>query len=100
MKRIIHLSNIHVGQDDCDEKFRMIIDNITFLRQITKNYINLNTGDIVEELHWYDIFFSAGESRNDQLKCLVKKQEKPGIAPLIKETSFKIDPLPKSFRYE
>jgi predicted MPP superfamily phosphohydrolase len=48
MKRIIHLSDIHVGHDDCGIKFRTLIDNITFLKQPAKNYIILITGDIVD----------------------------------------------------
>jgi len=48
MKKIIHLSDIHVGYEDCSGKFRAIIDNITFLKQPASNYIILITGDIVE----------------------------------------------------
>jgi predicted MPP superfamily phosphohydrolase len=48
MKKIIHLSDLHVGHADCGSKFRAIIDNITFLKQPAKNYIILITGDIVE----------------------------------------------------
>jgi len=48
MKKIIHLSDLHVGHEDCGDKFRAIIDNITFLKQPAKNYIVLITGDIVD----------------------------------------------------
>jgi predicted MPP superfamily phosphohydrolase len=48
MKKIIHLSDIHVGHEDCGEKFRTIIDNITLLKQPAENYIILITGDIVD----------------------------------------------------
>ena len=48
MKKIIHLSDLHVGHEDCDEKFRAIIDNITFLKQPAENYIVVITGDIVD----------------------------------------------------
>jgi predicted MPP superfamily phosphohydrolase len=49
MKKIIHLSDLHVGHDDCGERFRTIIDNITFLKQPAKNYIIVITGDIVDD---------------------------------------------------
>jgi predicted MPP superfamily phosphohydrolase len=48
MKKIIHLSDLHVGHEECGVKFRAIIDNITFLKQPAKNYIVLITGDIVD----------------------------------------------------
>jgi predicted MPP superfamily phosphohydrolase len=47
MKKIIHLSDIHVGHEDCGVKFLTIIDNITLLKQPANNYIILITGDIV-----------------------------------------------------
>lgn len=48
MKKIIHLSDLHVGYEDCGAKFRTIIDNITFLKQPADNYIIVITGDIVD----------------------------------------------------
>jgi predicted MPP superfamily phosphohydrolase len=48
MKKIIHLSDLHIGHEDCGSKFRAMIDNIAFLKQPAKNYIVLITGDIVD----------------------------------------------------
>jgi predicted MPP superfamily phosphohydrolase len=48
MKKIIHLSDLHVGHEECGARFRALIDNITFLKQPANNYIVLITGDIVE----------------------------------------------------
>jgi predicted MPP superfamily phosphohydrolase len=48
MKKIIHLSDLHVGYEECGTRFRTIIDNITTLKQPAKNYIVLITGDIVD----------------------------------------------------
>ena len=48
MKKIIHLSDLHIGHEDCGRKFQAIIDNITFLKQPAENYIVLITGDIVD----------------------------------------------------
>ena len=48
MKKIIHLSDLHVGHEDCGDKFHALIDNITFLKQPADNYAILVTGDIVD----------------------------------------------------
>jgi predicted MPP superfamily phosphohydrolase len=48
MKKIIHLSDLHIGYDDCAVKFRTIVDNIAFLKQPARNYIIVITGDIVD----------------------------------------------------
>ncbi|HOB82979.1 MAG TPA: metallophosphoesterase [Bacteroidales bacterium] len=48
MKKIIHLSDLHIGHEDCGNKFRTIIDNIAFLKQPARNYIVVITGDIVD----------------------------------------------------
>jgi 3',5'-cyclic AMP phosphodiesterase CpdA len=49
VKKIIHLSDLHVGYENCGANFRAIIDNITFLKQPARNYIILITGDIVDD---------------------------------------------------
>jgi predicted MPP superfamily phosphohydrolase len=48
VKRIIHLSDLHVGHKECGRRFRTIIDNIAFLKQPAYNYIILITGDIAD----------------------------------------------------
>lgn len=48
MRKIIHLSDLHVGHEECGDKFRALIDSITFLKQPANNYIVLITGDIVD----------------------------------------------------
>ncbi len=48
MKKIIHLSDLHIGHEDCGTKFRTIIDNIAFLKQPAENYVIVITGDIVD----------------------------------------------------
>ncbi len=48
MKKIIHLSDLHVGHEDCGENFSALVDNITFLKQPAENYIIVITGDIVD----------------------------------------------------
>ena len=53
MKKIIHLSDLHIGADDCGPdscgaKFRQIIENITFLKQPSSDYVIVITGDLVD----------------------------------------------------
>jgi len=62
VKRIIHLSDIHVGHEDCGVKFRTLIDNITFLKQPAKNYIILITGDIVDNANHSEYIDEAVEA--------------------------------------
>jgi len=59
MKKIIHLSDIHVGHENCGERFRTIIDNITLLKQPAQDYIIVITGDIVENANQYDFIDEA-----------------------------------------
>lgn len=48
MKKIIHLSDLHVGYEECGARFRAIIESITLRKQPAKNYIVVITGDIVD----------------------------------------------------
>ncbi len=48
MKKIIHLSDLHVGHEDCGANFRTIAEKIISLKQPAKNYIIIITGDIVD----------------------------------------------------
>jgi predicted MPP superfamily phosphohydrolase len=67
MKKIIHLSDLHVGYKDCGVKFRAIIDNITFLKQPATNYIVLITGDIVNNA-MHPEYIDEAVSAIDQLE--------------------------------
>ncbi len=46
MKKIIHLSDLHIGYRDCGKNFRSIIDNIAFLKQPSSGYVVVITGDL------------------------------------------------------
>jgi len=48
MKKIIHLSDLHIGYRDCGKRFSEIVDNIAFLKQPAANYIIVITGDLEE----------------------------------------------------
>lgn len=54
MKKIIHLSDIHVGHHECSKRFLKIIDTISFLEQPAENYIIVITGDIVDNANHVD----------------------------------------------
>ena len=62
MKKIIHLSDLHVGHEDCGEKLRAIIDNITFLKQPAENYIVVITGDTVDNANSKEFIDEAVDS--------------------------------------
>jgi predicted MPP superfamily phosphohydrolase len=59
MKKIIHLSDLHVGHEDCGVKFRALIDNITFLKQPANNYIVVITGDIIDNANHNEQTYEA-----------------------------------------
>jgi 3',5'-cyclic AMP phosphodiesterase CpdA len=48
MKKIIHLSDLHIGYSDMEERFQVIIKNIVFSKQPASNYVIVITGDLVE----------------------------------------------------
>ena len=74
MKKIIHLSDLHVGHEDCGNKFRTIIDNIAFLKQPAQNYVVVITGDIVDNAN--DISFT------DEAIASIRLLEKLGYTVL------------------
>lgn len=50
MKRIIHLSDLHVGYKDFDQRFKMIIDNLIFEKgDKSQEYVIVITGDLVDD---------------------------------------------------
>ncbi|MFN8241940.1 MAG: metallophosphoesterase [Bacteroidales bacterium] len=46
MKKIIHLSDLHIGHADCGKKFRKIVSNISRRMLPARDYIIVITGDI------------------------------------------------------
>ena len=62
MKKIIHLSDLHIGFSDMLERFEHIIKMINSLKQPANNYIIVITGDLVER----------GSSKNyeDAFECI------------------------------
>jgi len=75
MKKIIHLSDLHIGHEDCGDRFSTIIDNITLIKQPAENYIIVITGDIVENAN-------HNEHIDEALDAL-KQLEKSGYKVLV-----------------
>lgn len=48
VKRIIHLSDLHIGYSDMLERFRHIVGMISELRKPSSDYVIVITGDLVE----------------------------------------------------
>ena len=54
MKKIIHLSDLHIGHEDCGKNFRRIINRISKTMLPAGNYIIVITGDIVNNANHED----------------------------------------------
>jgi len=48
VKKIIHLSDLHVGHKECGDRFRLIIDSISKTCRPSSDYIVVITGDIAD----------------------------------------------------
>jgi 3',5'-cyclic AMP phosphodiesterase CpdA len=75
MKKIIHLSDVHVGYGDLGERFRCIIDNIVFLKEPASDYVVVVTGDIVDN--------AAQSSSYQEAKMYLDKLETAGFKVLL-----------------
>jgi predicted MPP superfamily phosphohydrolase len=49
MKKIIHLSDLHICHEDLSRRFEDITNNIIFGKQPAENYVIVITGEIVED---------------------------------------------------
>ncbi len=48
MKKIIHLSDLHIGYRNCGKRFRTLTENLAFLKQPPSDYVVVITGDLEE----------------------------------------------------
>jgi len=48
MKKIIHLSDLHVGDSDLGNQLRFLVDYLVFVKEPASNYVVIVTGDLVE----------------------------------------------------
>lgn len=57
--KIIHLSDLHVGWDNCLERFQEIARNIIFSKEPAHDYVIVITGDLVEDANDPGSYVSA-----------------------------------------
>jgi predicted MPP superfamily phosphohydrolase len=75
VKKIIHLSDLHVGHEECGSRFRTIIDKIISQKQPANGYVILITGDIVNNANHEDF---ADEALDD-----IRQLEERGYRVLV-----------------
>jgi predicted MPP superfamily phosphohydrolase len=75
VKKIIHLSDLHIGHQDCGSRLRTIIDNIISQKQPANDYLILITGDIVNNANHED---STDEAIDD-----IRQLEERGYRVLV-----------------
>jgi len=75
MKKIIHLSDLHIGYADMSRSFKCIVDNIKFLKQPASDYVIVITGDIVEN--------AFDDPRYEEAQAYMQMLRDEGYAVLI-----------------
>jgi len=75
MKRIIHLSDLHIGHEECGINFRVIIERISSQMKPADNFIILITGDIVDNANHSE--------QTDEAVDGIKQLEKSGYRVLV-----------------
>jgi 3',5'-cyclic AMP phosphodiesterase CpdA len=64
MKKIIHLSDLHIGSGDCGKNFRKIVNRISKTMLPASNYIIVITGDISNDANYPTLTDEALKSIN------------------------------------
>jgi 3',5'-cyclic AMP phosphodiesterase CpdA len=49
VKKIIHLSDLHIGYENLGERFQCVVRNILFEKEPASNYVIIISGDLVEK---------------------------------------------------
>lgn len=75
MKKIIHLSDLHVGHDDCGANFQTIAGNIISHKKPARNYIIIITGDIVDNANHTE--------QTDKAVGIIEKLKNSGYRVLV-----------------
>jgi len=70
MKKIIHLSDIHVGAGDCGPRFQAIVDNLLQTPH-PDDYVVVITGDLVDKAEEPNLSFAAEQLRRLKDRMLV-----------------------------
>lgn len=75
MKKIIHLSDLHVGQEECSKNFQIITDKISASQLPAEDHVIIITGDIVENANHPQYI--------DEALSLIGQLEKHGYKVLV-----------------
>ena len=70
MKKIIHLSDIHVGSGNCGQRFQTIVDNLLRTPH-PEDYVVVITGDLVDRAEEPNLSFAAEQLRRLKDRMLV-----------------------------
>lgn len=75
MRKIIHLSDLHIGYGDLGERFNCIVNNIIYLKEPAEQYVIVITGDIVDA--------ATNPWNYDEAKTYFEKLEEAGFTVLV-----------------
>jgi 3',5'-cyclic AMP phosphodiesterase CpdA len=75
MPKIIHLSDLHIGHDDCGDKFKHIIEALSTTMQPPSDYVVVITGDLVEN--------AANIASQDEALLYVNRLKNCGYTVLV-----------------
>ena len=84
MKKIIHLSDLHIGYNDLGDRFDCIASNIIFGKQPADQYVIVITGDIVESAFARSGFDEA-EAHIERLRVLLRIGDCHGAEAALRE---------------
>ena len=75
LKKIIHLSDLHVGHENCLRNFKIIAEIVSFVKKPENRYVILITGDLVDNANIEQNFFDV--------KNILKELENKGYQILV-----------------
>ncbi len=62
MRKIIHMSDLHIGHERCGDSFKTIVDRISFLCKPVDDYVIVITGDLVDDANHRNFVDEAAEA--------------------------------------
>lgn len=75
MKKIIHLSDLHIGYQNCALQFNTLVDSIIFTKTPASDYVVVVTGDLVDDANV--------QSSYSQAKHYLDKLKQAGFTVLV-----------------
>lgn len=67
MKKIIHLTDTHIGYGDMEKRFTVLLSNLVYKKEPPENYVVIITGDIIDDA-FNEINFALAKSHIEQIK--------------------------------